>query len=183
MLAREAEAASWSQRRQIYGGGGGGGGGASAGKREHANPWIAPTMGFPPHVTPMPHHFRPLHVWGHPSLDQSVMPMWPKHLTPSPPPPPHAWPPAQLPPPADPSFWMPHHHHHVSPLIINISSYHLMQRSLLLAALYTSSFVYIYIGSNSRNALLSSAASTADGNKQILRDLIMICFIYFCFFT
>lgn len=109
LLAREAEAASWSQRRQIYGGGGGGGA-AAAGKREHANPWIAPTMGFPP-VTPMPPHFRPLHVWGHPSLDQSVMPMWPKHLTPSPPPPPHAWPPAQLPPPADPSFWMPHHHH------------------------------------------------------------------------
>ncbi|KAH6833916.1 GBF's pro-rich region-interacting factor 1 [Perilla frutescens var. hirtella] len=107
LLAREAEAASWSQRRQIYGSATAAGGGA--GKREHVNPWIAPTMGFPP-VTPMP-HFRPLHVWGHPSVDQSVVPMWPKHLTP---PPPHAWPPAPPPPPhADPSFWMPHHHHHV----------------------------------------------------------------------
>lgn len=106
LLAREAEAASWSQRRQIYGGTAAGGGG----KRDHVSPWIAPTMGFPP-ATPMP-HFRPLHVWGHPSLDQSVMPMWPKHLTP----PPHAWPPSQpLPPPHDPAFWMPHHHH-VSPL-------------------------------------------------------------------
>ncbi|GFP86442.1 probable transcription factor glk1 [Phtheirospermum japonicum] len=108
LLAREAEAASWSQRRQMYGGGGG-----PAGKRDHMNPWIAPTMGFPP-VTPMPPHFRPLHVWGHPSVDQSMMPMWPKHLTPSPPPP-HAWTPAQPPhppPPADhPSYWVPHHHH------------------------------------------------------------------------
>ncbi|KAG6404897.1 hypothetical protein SASPL_132474 [Salvia splendens] len=78
LLAREAEAAGWSQRRQVYA--------ASAGvKREHVSPWIAPTMGFPP-VTSMP-HFRPLHVWGHPSVDQSVMPMWPKHLTPPPPPP------------------------------------------------------------------------------------------------
>ncbi|XP_057792502.1 probable transcription factor GLK1 [Salvia miltiorrhiza] len=106
LLAREAEAASWSQRRQVYGGPAA----AAGGKREHVNPWIAPTMGFPP-VTPMP-HFRPLHVWGHPSVDQSVMPMWPKHLTPSPPPPPppHAWHPSQ-PPPADHSFWLPHHHH------------------------------------------------------------------------
>lgn len=105
MLAREAEAASWSQRRQVYGGGGG------AAKRSES--WIAPTMGFPP-VTPMP-HFRPLHVWGHPPVDQSMMPMWPKHL--APPPPPHAWHPSQPPPPpphADPSFWMPHHHHHVT---------------------------------------------------------------------
>ncbi|GER53296.1 two-component response regulator-like APRR2 [Striga asiatica] len=102
LLAREAEAASWSHRRQMYGGGGGG---AAAGKREHVNPWIAPTLGFPP-VTPMP-HFRPLHVWGHPSVDQSLMPMWPKHLTP-----PHVWPPAHPPPPAaDPSYWIPHHHH------------------------------------------------------------------------
>ncbi|KAL0306856.1 UNVERIFIED_CONTAM: Transcription activator GLK1 [Sesamum radiatum] len=112
LLAREAEAASWSQRRQMYGGGG-----AGPGKRDNVNPWIAPSIGFPP-VTPMP-HFRPLHVWGHPPVDQSLMHMWPKHLTPSPPqpPPPHAWPPAQPPhpppppPPADPSFWIPHHQH------------------------------------------------------------------------
>ncbi|KAG8386847.1 hypothetical protein BUALT_Bualt03G0191600 [Buddleja alternifolia] len=105
LLAREAEAASWSQRRHMYGGGG---------KRD-VNPWIAPTMGFPP-VTPMPppHMIRPLHVWGHPSVDHSLMHMWPKHLTPSPPPPPHAWTPPP-PPAADPSFWMSHHHqHHVA---------------------------------------------------------------------
>ncbi|KAL0399807.1 UNVERIFIED_CONTAM: putative transcription factor GLK1 [Sesamum radiatum] len=117
LLAREAEAASWSQRRQMYGGGG-----AGPGKRDNVNPWIAPSIGFPP-VTPMP-HFRPLHVWGHPPVDQSLMHMWPKHLTPSPPPPPpppHAWPPAQPPhpppppPPADPSFWIPHHQHVPSP--------------------------------------------------------------------
>ncbi|KAL8468760.1 hypothetical protein ACS0TY_031819 [Phlomoides rotata] len=101
LLAREAEAASWSQqRRQLYGG---------AGKR---NPWsTAPTMGFPP-VTPAPvpmphHHFRPLHVWGHPSVDHSMMPMWPKHLNPP-------WPAHPPPPPSDSSFWIPHPHpHHV----------------------------------------------------------------------
>ncbi|KAL3645442.1 glucokinase [Castilleja foliolosa] len=110
LLAREAEAASWSQRRQMYNGGGV----APAGKKAHVTPWITPTMGFP-QLTPMPPHFRPLHVWGHPSVDQSLMPIWPKHITPSPPPP-HAWPPAQPPPPADhPSFWLPHHHHVPTP--------------------------------------------------------------------
>lgn len=66
LLAREAEAASWSQRRQIYS------------KREMINNpnWFTPTVGFPPVVAPMP-HFRPLHVWGHPSMDQSHI--WPKH--------------------------------------------------------------------------------------------------------
>ena len=117
LLAREAEAASWSQRRQMYGAAAGGGG-----KRE-MNPWLAPTMGFPPPMTPPPppppmHHFRPLHVWGHPSVDQSLMHMWPKHLahSPSPPPPqqppPPLWapPPHHPPPSVDPSYW--HHHHH-----------------------------------------------------------------------
>ncbi|KAJ4842006.1 hypothetical protein Tsubulata_050690 [Turnera subulata] len=112
LLAREAEAASWSQRRQMYGATAPGGGG----KRD-TNPWHAPTIGFPP-ITPAPppmhhHPFRPLHVWGHPSMDQSVMHMWPKHLphspSPSPPPPPPAWHP---PPPPDPSFWR-HHPHRV----------------------------------------------------------------------
>ncbi|XP_017433609.1 transcription activator GLK1 isoform X3 [Vigna angularis] len=89
LLAREAEAASWSQRRHIYG----------VGKRE-VSPWLAPTMGFPPPMTTM-HHFRPLHVWGHPSMNHSFMHVWPKHLPPSPPP--LSWPsPA---PPQDPSFW------------------------------------------------------------------------------
>ncbi|KAL1363090.1 hypothetical protein HN51_011291 [Arachis hypogaea] len=64
LLAREAEAANWNQRRQMYGGG-------IAGKRDMSSPWVAPTMGFPP-VTSM-HHFRPLHVWGHPSMDQSFI--------------------------------------------------------------------------------------------------------------
>ncbi|KAH0743995.1 hypothetical protein KY290_031988 [Solanum tuberosum] len=118
LLAREAEAASWSHRRQLYGGApvvGGGGG-----KRE-MNPWSAPTIGFPPPpplpppmAPPMPHHFRPLHVWGHPSVDQSYMHIWPKHLAPLPSPqhPSPAWaPPPHLhpPPPSDPSFWHPHH--------------------------------------------------------------------------
>ncbi|KAG5149908.1 hypothetical protein JHK82_016789 [Glycine max] len=90
LLAREAEAASWSQRRQLCAGGG---------KRE-GSPWLAPTMGFPPMTPPM-HHFRPLHVWGHPSMDQSFMHMWPKHLPNSPP---LSWPPPAAP-PQEPSFW------------------------------------------------------------------------------
>ncbi|XP_015936316.1 probable transcription factor GLK1 [Arachis duranensis] len=88
ILAREAEAASWSQRRQMYGGG--------RGKRE-VSPWVAPTIGFPPTpITPMPPQFRPLHVWGHPTMH-----MWPPK--PHQPPPPAPW-------PSDPSFW--HHPHH-----------------------------------------------------------------------
>lgn len=83
-----------------------------AGKRD-VNPSLAPTMGFPP-ITPMP-HFRPLHVWGHPSVDQSVMNMWPKHLAPLPPPPATPSPPwvAGQPPHARPlaadPFWHSHH--------------------------------------------------------------------------
>ncbi|XP_059659805.1 transcription activator GLK1-like [Cornus florida] len=98
LLAREAEAASWSQRRQMYGGT------ATGGSKRDITPWVAPTMGFPP-MSPL-HHFRPLHVWGHPST-------WPKHPFPSPPPPlaPATHPPAPQPPPY-PSFW--HSHHHVS---------------------------------------------------------------------
>ncbi|KAG2301890.1 hypothetical protein Bca52824_030541 [Brassica carinata] len=64
LLAREAEAASWNLRRHatvVVAGGGGG-----------KKPWMAPTLGYSPHVTPLHHgHFRPLHVWGHPT--------WPKH--------------------------------------------------------------------------------------------------------
>lgn len=63
LLAREAEAASWSQRKQMY---------ATirdaGGKRIMMNPWTAPpTMGFPPTA----HHIRPLHVWGHPHVNNS----------------------------------------------------------------------------------------------------------------
>ncbi|CAI9089326.1 OLC1v1023886C1 [Oldenlandia corymbosa var. corymbosa] len=122
LLAREAEAANWTQRRQMYGGAAppAAAAAASGGGKREMSPWLAPTptMGFPP-MAPVP-HFRPLHVWGHPSVDQTtLMPIWPKHLgapSPSPPPPlPHAWAPAAgaphppPPPPADPSFWHSHH--------------------------------------------------------------------------
>ncbi|XP_031255395.1 transcription activator GLK1 [Pistacia vera] len=110
LLAREAEAASWSQRRQMYGTAA-----AGVGKRE-INPWLAPTptIGFPP-ITPMHHQFRPLHVWGHPTMDQSVMHMWPKHVGHSPPPPPPpSWTQPRPPPPhIDPSYWHRHHHQRV----------------------------------------------------------------------
>ncbi|KAJ4977078.1 hypothetical protein NE237_002184 [Protea cynaroides] len=103
LLVREAEAASWSQRRQNHGGVGGGGGGS---KRD-ISPWPAPpTMGFPPQ-TPL-QTFRPLHVWGHPSVNQSLLHMWPKHLVHSPPPP---W--ATPPPPPPP--WQPLHHRVTAP--------------------------------------------------------------------
>lgn len=75
LLAREAEAATWNHRRQIY---------ATTGTR--ARPWIAqngnpliqprPSIGFPP-MAPASHaSFRPLHVWGHPSVDHSSAHMW-----------------------------------------------------------------------------------------------------------
>ncbi|XP_011043638.1 PREDICTED: transcription activator GLK1-like isoform X3 [Populus euphratica] len=103
LLARQAEAASWSQRRQMYGTAAASGGGG----KTDISAWHAPTMGFPP-IIPMHHHFRPLHVWGHPSMDQFPMHIWPKHLVHSPysplPPPPPTW---HQP---DPSYW--HHHAH-----------------------------------------------------------------------
>ncbi|KAL1219368.1 Transcription activator GLK1 [Cardamine amara subsp. amara] len=87
LLAREAEAANWTRKRHIYGVETGGN---INGRNK--NGWLAPapTIGFPPPppvaVAPPPvhhHHFRPLHVWGHPTVDQSVMPhVWPKHLPP-----------------------------------------------------------------------------------------------------
>ncbi|XVE49973.1 hypothetical protein DITRI_Ditri01bG0124600 [Diplodiscus trichospermus] len=115
LLAREAEAASWTHRRQMYGAATP----AVGGKRD-MNPWLGPSMGFPPNP-PMHHHhhhhFRPLHVWGHPTMDQSLMHLWPKHLShaPSPPPPPRpTWgPPLPPAPAADPSFWQ-HYHQRVS---------------------------------------------------------------------
>lgn len=104
LLAREAEAANWSQRRQIYTG-------------KNVSTWVAPAnaMGFPPMAPPLMPHFKPLHVWGHPSMDKSIMHTWPKHLvTPQSPPPPTAWvPPLPHPPPGklprNPSFWHRHH--------------------------------------------------------------------------
>ncbi|XP_031473216.1 probable transcription factor GLK1 [Nymphaea colorata] len=107
LLAREAEAASWSQRRQqaAYGGTGTVGLGC---KRDVVNPWVGvaapvPSLGFPTPSPPPPpppaaihQHFRPLHVWGHPTVD-----VWPKHVVHSPPP--WAMPPSPLQP--DPKFW------------------------------------------------------------------------------
>lgn len=129
LLAREAEAASWTQRRQMYGSVAAIAAGGGVAKRE-MNPWLAPTMGFPPpmhHHHHHPHHFRPLHVWGHPPMDQSLMHMWPKHSpSPSPPPvapPPTVWPPTPPPPPPpDPSYWHhPRNHQRVSSLYIYLS--------------------------------------------------------------
>ncbi|XP_020100867.1 probable transcription factor GLK1 [Ananas comosus] len=103
LLAREAEAAQWSQRRQMYGVGG-----PSGGVKRDVNPWLAPTIGFPP-PPPVP-HFRPLHVWGHPTVDPPLVHMWARHLAPRSPSPP--WPPqapVPPPPPPDPSYW--HHHY------------------------------------------------------------------------
>lgn len=133
LLAREAEAASWTQKRQMYGvamGGGKGGGNIS--------PWYPPTMGFPP-MTTMHHPFRPLHVWGHPTMDphphphQTRMPMWPKQPLPSPTPWPHP------PPPPDQSFWHSSHHRvssHSTPFFFLIYA-HITNLSLL----YTLSFI------------------------------------------
>lgn len=108
LLAREAEAASWTQKRQMYGVavGGGKGGGANV-----LSPWHPPTMGFPP-MTTMHLSFRPLHVWGHPTMDpQARMPMWPKQVVASPASPvPQTWTvPPPHPPATDPSFWYPPH--------------------------------------------------------------------------
>ncbi|XP_057537463.1 transcription activator GLK1 [Amaranthus tricolor] len=104
LLAREAEAANWTQKRQIYGVAMGGGKGGA-----NVSPWYPPTMGFPP-MTTMHQPFRPLHVWGHPTMDpQARVPMWPnKQLNVVPPttPLPPAWaPPPPHPTSADPSFW------------------------------------------------------------------------------
>ncbi|KAF7822957.1 Transcription activator GLK1 [Senna tora] len=105
LLAREAEAAKWSKRRQTsYG----------MKSRSEASPWvgvggIAPTMGFPPMSPPPMQHFRALHVWGHPTMDHSFIPLWPKHLPPhSSSPSPLAWaapPPTPTPDPS--SYWHP----------------------------------------------------------------------------
>uniref|UniRef100_A0ACD6A0D2 Uncharacterized protein n=1 Tax=Avena sativa TaxID=4498 RepID=A0ACD6A0D2_AVESA len=113
MIAREAEAASWTQRRQMYAAGGP----AAPAKRQDPNMWTVPTVGYsptpaPPPPPPPPHamqHFaRPLHVWGHPTMDSPRMPMWPRHHPMAPRAPMPSWAPPP-PPPSDPAFW--HHHH------------------------------------------------------------------------
>ncbi|XVF44328.1 hypothetical protein PTKIN_Ptkin02bG0111500 [Pterospermum kingtungense] len=56
LLAREAEAASWTHKRQIYCAAT-----LAGGDKRDMNTWHAPTMGFPPMSSPMGHHFRPWH--------------------------------------------------------------------------------------------------------------------------
>lgn len=114
LMAREAEAASWTQKRQMYAAAGGPRKDAAAG----SGPWVVPTIGFPPPGTmPHPHSAaamahhpghpppfcRPLHVWGHPTgvdappAPPSMLPVWPRHLAPPP-----AW---AHQPPVDPAYW------------------------------------------------------------------------------
>nr|QEX51358.1 putative transcription factor GLK1 isoform X2 [Cymbidium ensifolium] len=72
-MARDAETMSSNQRRQAY------------------ITYLPLTMGFTPNASPHPHHhhhhqymqhFKPLHVWGHPTMNQSLVHMWPKHIVP-----------------------------------------------------------------------------------------------------
>ncbi|XP_043700321.1 transcription activator GLK1-like [Telopea speciosissima] len=115
LIAREAEAASWSQRRQMYGGGS---------KREMSTCWLAPlpTMGFPAPTPLQP--FRPLDVWGHPTVDHSLMHMWPKHLlhSPSPPHPPPPWTTHPPPPPTASSYWQPLHQRVPTPTVLTLGT-------------------------------------------------------------
>ncbi|KAK1663517.1 hypothetical protein QYE76_051676 [Lolium multiflorum] len=114
LMAREAEAASWTQKRQMYAAAGGPRKDAAAG----GAPWVVPTIGFPPPgamppahaAAAMVHHpghpppfCRPLHVWGHPTgvdappTPPAMLPVWPRHLAPPP-----AW---AHQPPVDPAYW------------------------------------------------------------------------------
>ncbi|KAG2585917.1 hypothetical protein PVAP13_5NG008500 [Panicum virgatum] len=85
LMAREAEAASWAQKRHhMYAP-------APARKLDAAaaagGPWVVPTLGFPP---PPPPLCRPLHVWGHPPTagveaaapPPAMLPVWARHLAP-----------------------------------------------------------------------------------------------------
>ncbi|KAG2298444.1 hypothetical protein Bca52824_034916 [Brassica carinata] len=88
LLAREAEAANWTRKRHIYGLDSTGSNINGRNKKGWLAP--APAIGYAPPppaaVTSPPvhhHHFRPLHVWGHPTVNQSVIPhVFPKHLPP-----------------------------------------------------------------------------------------------------
>ncbi|XP_071723528.1 transcription activator GLK2-like [Rutidosis leptorrhynchoides] len=86
LLAREAEAATWTHKRHIYTSAAAGGVGRKRSDTMSSTPWVAsPIMGFPPtamhhHHQPPHHHFRPLHVWGHPSPPPSSPPPWAPHL-------------------------------------------------------------------------------------------------------
>ncbi|KMZ72846.1 Response regulator [Zostera marina] len=85
MLKRDAEAVTWHHRRQMYGGRGP----SARYKREMpvSASCLVPTIGFPsPPLPPLIRHFRPLHVWGHPTVDHAMMHMWPHNLAQS-----HQW--------------------------------------------------------------------------------------------
>ncbi|OEL24245.1 putative transcription factor GLK2 [Dichanthelium oligosanthes] len=113
LMAREAEAATWAQKRQMYAAAAGSAG-APPRKLDAAaaaGPWVVPTIGFPPlpMAQPPPPLCRPLHVWGHPPTTAAVeaaaaaapaptmLPVWPRHLAPPRPLPPWA--------PMDPAYW------------------------------------------------------------------------------
>lgn len=88
LLAREAEAASWSQRRQMYAAGS-----VVMKSRPVADMMKKPSWQAPPIVSfppPPPHQMqmrpliRPLHVWGHPTAAADrpqLVPVWPRHLS------------------------------------------------------------------------------------------------------
>ncbi|XP_010904901.1 probable transcription factor GLK1 [Elaeis guineensis] len=108
LLARDAEAASRSQRRRMHAASG-------ATARRDMNPWLAPIIGFPaplplppPPPPPLFQPFRTLRVWGHPTVDPPLVPMWPRNLTSWSHTPPWAPQPSQ-PPPQNPPYW--HHHY------------------------------------------------------------------------
>ncbi|KAL5220131.1 hypothetical protein ABZP36_024844 [Zizania latifolia] len=114
LMAREAEAASWTQKRQMYTAAAPAP--ARGGPRKDAAavaPWVVPTIGFPPPahaaaampampampaLPAAPPFCRPLHVWGHPTTTggaeatppqapappPSLLPVWPRHLAPPP---------------------------------------------------------------------------------------------------
>ncbi|CAA6665782.1 unnamed protein product [Spirodela intermedia] len=98
MLAREAEAASWSQRRQMYSAPPAGGG-----TKREVTPWPAPPWASPSRSGLQ----APSTRLGAPTVDHSIVHMWPKHAVPARSPPPPPWTPQ---PPPDPSYW--HHPHY-----------------------------------------------------------------------
>ncbi|KAK8914350.1 Transcription activator GLK2 [Platanthera zijinensis] len=109
-LAREAEAGSWSHRRQIYAATGATGGNTCnpTTKNKQRCQWVSPTLGYPPPSLHQP-QFGPLHVWGHPTVDRPTLmraAMWQGHTTvpfqcPQPP-----WPQPQN----YIAYWRPHFH-------------------------------------------------------------------------
>lgn len=84
LLAREAEAASWNQRRQMEAAAVAGGRAASATaghQHHHAWPAALPAPQSQPRSShaplPLAAGAPPLHVWGHPTLEHAAMHFWP----------------------------------------------------------------------------------------------------------